>query len=237
MKKTKMVDEGAVVATQEDVKGEVVSMVFDSVLRKLRQPLEPRLIKSREGWTDFDGNTHFIEYIEWHTVADILDRVTPNWSHAVRSIQKIGGLVAVVASITIENVTREGVGTGEAGTEIGIKKAEHDALKRAAVKFGLARDLYQRESEVIHPQIPLKPEKSGFPKEPLARTLADLITPRQINLIRAIGRDSGFDIEQECQSLLGCPLEGISKRAASCLIDYLLRKQQEGDSQELRQAS
>ena len=236
MKKAKMVDEVAV-GTQEDVKGEVVSMVFDSVLRKLRQPIEPRLIKSREGWTDLDGNTHFIEYIEWHTVADILDRITPNWSHAVRNIQKIGDLVAVIASITIENVTREGVGTGEAGSEIGIKKAEHDALKRAAVKFGIARDLYQRESEVIHPQIPLKPEISGFPKEPLARTLADLITPRQINLIRAIGRDSGFDIEQECQSLLGCPIEGISKRAASCLIDYLLRKQQEGDSQELRQAS
>src|SRR5262245_49496908 len=188
MKKTKMVDEGAVVATQEDVKGEVVSMVFDSVLRKLRQPLEPRLIKSREGWTDHDGNTHFIEYVEWHTVADILDQVTPNWSHAVRSIQRIGDLVAVVASITIENVTREGVGTGDARSEIGIKKAEHDALKRAAIKFGIARDLYQRESDAI--QIPVKTEKTVFPGEPLARTLADLITPRQINLIRAIGRDS-----------------------------------------------
>src|SRR5262245_46358527 len=178
----------------DDPGGELVPMVFDSVLRKLRQPIEARLIKSREGWTDSDGNTHFIEYIEWHTVADILDRGTPNWSHAVRSIQQIGELVAVSASITSEKVTREGIGTGEAGSEIGIKKAEHDALKRAAVKFGIARDLYQRESEVIHPQIPLKPEKSGFPKEPLARTLADLITPRQINLIRAIGRDSGFEI-------------------------------------------
>jgi Rad52/22 family double-strand break repair protein len=201
----------------------------------LRQPIESRLIKSREGWTDHEGQTHFIEYVEWHTVVDILDRVTPNWSHAVRSIQKIGDLVAVIASITIENVSREGVGTGEAGSEMGIKKAEHDALKRAAIKFGIARDLYQRESEIIQPQIPSK--KPGFPREPLARTLADLITPRQINLIRAIGRDSGLDIEQECQTLLGCPIEGISKRAASCLIDYLMRKQQEGDSQELRQAS
>jgi hypothetical protein len=220
-----------------EVGGEVVPMYFDSILRRLRQPIEPRLIKSREAWTDYHGQTHFIEYVEWHTVADILDRVTPSWSHAVRSIQKIGDLVAVVASITIENVTREGVGTGEAGSEIGIKKAEHDALKRAAVKFGIARDLYQRESDAIHQQIPLKNEKPGFPREPLARTLADLITPRQINLIRAIGRDAGFDIEQESQTLLGCPIDGISKRAASCLIDYFLRKQQEVDSQELRQAS
>ncbi|MCI0662821.1 MAG: RAD52 family DNA repair protein [Acidobacteria bacterium] len=238
--KAKLVDDldnDVAVGSQEEVGGELVAIVFESVLRKLRQPIEPRLIKSREGWTDHDGNTHFIEYVEWHTVADILDRVTPNWSHAVRSIQQIGDLVAVIASITIENVTREGVGTGEAGSEIGIKKAEHDALKRAAIKFGIARDLYQRESDVIYQQIPARSEKNGFPKEPLARTLADLITPRQINLIRAIGRNSGLDIEQECQALLGCPVEGISKRAASCLIDYLLRKQQEGDSQELRQAS
>lgn len=222
---------------QDVARGELVPMVFDNLLRKLRQPIEPRLIKSREGWTDHDGNTHFIEYVEWHTVADILDRVTPNWSHAVRSIQQIGDLVAIVASITIENVTREGVGTGDAGSEIGIKKAEHDALKRAAIKFGIARDLYQREADVTYQQISAKTEKNGFPREPLARTLADLITPRQINLIRAIGRDSGINIEQECQALLGCPVEGISKRAASCLIDYLLRKQQEGNSQELRQAS
>ena len=50
-------------------------------------------------------------------------------------------------AITIDGVTREGVGTGTADNETGIKKAEHDALKRAAIKFGIARELYQRESE------------------------------------------------------------------------------------------
>jgi len=43
---------------------------------------------------------------------------------------------------TISGVTREGVGTGLADSETGIKKAEHDALKRAAVKFGVVRDCY-----------------------------------------------------------------------------------------------
>ncbi|HEX8423509.1 MAG TPA: Rad52/Rad22 family DNA repair protein, partial [Pyrinomonadaceae bacterium] len=130
----------------------VVPMAFTNTLRILRQPVDPKLIKTREGWRDRNGNQHMVEYVEWHAVADILDRVAPPWSHAVRGIVQIGDMVAVTAAITIEGVTREGVGTGTADNETGIKKAEHDALKRAAIKFGIARELYQRESEVIEQQ-------------------------------------------------------------------------------------
>ncbi len=141
---------------------------FVKVLRQLRQPLDAKLIRAREGWTDRRGRKHMVEYIEWHTVADILDRTFPSWSHRVQSITQIGVTVAVVASITIGDVTREGVGTGECDSETGIKKAEHDALKRAAVKFGIARELYQRETEVIETEgggivssRTGRPEKSG----------------------------------------------------------------------------
>ncbi len=206
---------------------------FTNLLHTLRRPVDARLIKTREGWTDRHGITHLVEYIEWHTVADILDRVSPNWSHAVRNITQIGDLVAVTAAITIDGVTREGVGTGAAENETGIKKAEHDALKRAAVKFGVARDLYQRESEVI--------EEDGIApaiqRDPRPKTLNDLITPKQLWMIRSLGREAGCDVEQECQAVLQCGLEEISKRAASSFIDYLKRKQQENPPEELRRAS
>ncbi|HYG79387.1 MAG TPA: Rad52/Rad22 family DNA repair protein, partial [Pyrinomonadaceae bacterium] len=127
----------------------VVPLAFTNTLRALKQQVDPNVIKTREGWKDRQGNTHMVEYVEWHTVADILDRVAPTWQHAVRNVVQIGDMVAVTAAITIDGVTREGVGTGTADSEMGIKKAEHDALKRAAVKFGIARELYQRESEVI----------------------------------------------------------------------------------------
>ncbi len=212
---------------------QVVPLAFANLLRTLRQPVDPRLIKTREGWTDRNGVTHWVEYIEWHTVADILDRVAPDWSHAVRNISQIGDVVAVTASITIGGVTREGVGTGPAETETGIKKAEHDALKRAAVKFGIARDLYQRESEVI--------EEDGFApsilRDPRPKTMGDLVTPKQLWMIRTLGREAGCDVEQECKTLLQCNLEEISKRAASSFIDYLKRRQQENQPEELRQAS
>ncbi len=213
---------------------QVVPLAFASLLRALRQPIDPRLIKSREGWTDRQGKTHWVEYIEWHTVADILDRVAPDWSHAVRNIMQIGDIVAVTASITINGVTREGVGSGPADSETGIKKAEHDALKRAAVKFGVARELYRRESDVME-------ENGGLPasvaRDPRPKTLGDLVTPKQLWMIRNLGREIGCDVEQECQSLMQCKLEEISKRAASSFIDYLKRLQQENQPEELRQAS
>src|SRR3712207_7627590 len=59
----------------------------------------------------------------WHAVADILDRVAPTWSHSVRGIAQIGDMVAVTAAITIDGVTREGVGTGNSDNE--TRSEEH----------------------------------------------------------------------------------------------------------------
>jgi hypothetical protein len=113
---------------------------FTTTLKELRKNVDPQLVKQREGWRDRNGNTHYVDYVEWHTVADILDENAPNWSHTVKDIRQIGDIFTVTVAITIDGVTREGIGTGTADSELGIKKAEHDALKRAAVKFGIARD-------------------------------------------------------------------------------------------------
>src|SRR4029453_17693246 len=149
-----------------------------------------------------NGNVQMVDYVEWHTVADILDDAAPHWTHTVKNIEQIGDIMTVTVAITIDGVTREGIGTGNVHNEMGIKKAEHDALKRAAVKFGIARDLYQRETEVI--------EKEGtastreFPRDPLAKSMADLVTPKQLGMIRALAREAGVEVEEECQSVLRC---------------------------------
>lgn len=217
----------------------VVPLAFTGLLKQLKQPVDTRLVKTREGWTDRDGQKHMVEYVEWHTVADILDRVAPDWSHAVRNITQIGDVVAVTAAITINGVTREGIGTGSAENETGIKKAEHDALKRAAVKFGIARDLYQRESEVIEREG--APQSGGFPRNPLAKLVAELATPKQLGMIRALSRDLQLDADEECRRVLNleCRIEELSRRAASSFIDHLKRQQEEAGepSTNMRRAS
>jgi hypothetical protein len=203
----------------------VLPLAFTNTLRALKQQVDPNVIKTREGWKDRQGNTHMVEYVEWHAVADILDRVAPTWQHAVRNVTQIGEMVAVTAAITIDGVTREGVGTGTAESEMGIKKAEHDALKRAAVKFGIARELYQRESEVIEKEGAATPAE--FPRDPLAKSMADLVTPKQLGMIRALAREAGVDVEEECQNVLRCKTDELSKRAASSFIDHLKGLQQD----------
>lgn len=190
---------------------------FASVLEELKRPLPDSLVRQRVGWTDRQGREHEVDYVEWHVVADILDSVAPEWSHAVRNITQIGGLVAVTASITIEGVTREGIGTGEAIDEKGIKKAEHDALKRAAVKFGIARELYRKDDE----DVAAGGSQSARSEDPVARTLTDLVTPKQLVAIRAIGSATGTDAEQRSLELFNCRPEELTKRAASQLIDDL----------------
>ena len=202
---------------------------FDQLLKKLSQSIQPDMVKQRVGWRDRQGREHEVDYVEWHTVADLLDRICPDWSHQVNSIKQIGDLVAVTASITIQGVTRQGVGTGSAYDEVGIKKAEHDALKRAAVKFGIARELYRKEEEVSDEKI----SQPSFPREPMAKTMAELVTPRQLVAIRAISNSQKIDAEAECKELMQCKPEELSRKAASAFIDYL--KAKDTESEELRQ--
>jgi hypothetical protein len=216
--------------------GSVVPMQFANTLRVLRQPIDPKLIKSREGWRDRNGNQHMVEYVEWHAVADILDRVAPTWSHSVRGIVQIGDMVAITAAITIGDVTREGVGTGTADNETGIKKAEHDALKRAAIKFGIARELYQRESEVIETQ-GAGPQPGEFPRDPLAKSMNDLVTPKQLGMIRALAREAGVEADEECRQVMRITTEELSKKAASSFIDHLKSLQGAQAQQPMRRAS
>ena len=191
---------------------------FSSTLRELRTTLDSTMVRQRAGRRDQNGHVHMVEYVEWHTVADILDEHAPNWAHTVKDIRAIGDIVIVTVAITIDGVTREGIGTGKALTETGIKKAEHDALKRAAVKFGIARELYKKEFEPVDEVPPGERPAIG---DPVARTVGDMITGRQQAMIRALARELAVDADAECSESVGCAVAELSKRAASDFIVHL----------------
>ena len=199
---------------------------FSATLKELRRHVDPNLVKQREGWRDRNGNVQLVEYVEWHTVADILDDSAPNWAHTVKDIRQIGEIMTVTVAITIDGVTREGIGTGLAQSEMGIKKAEHDALKRAAVKFGIARDLYKKESDVIEIEGSATNDADGFPRDPVAANLSQLVTAKQLGMIKALAREVGVDPDEECRSVMQCGTNELSKRAASSLIQHLQDMQQ-----------
>ncbi len=204
---------------------------FGSTLRELRKNVDPNLVRQREGWRDRNGNVQMVEYVEWHTVADILDETAPNWAHTVKDIRQVGNIMTVTVAISIDGVTREGIGTGVAHSEMGIKKAEHDALKRAAVKFGIARDLYKREFDAIEREGNV--QTSGyyeFPADPVAASLLDLVTAKQLGMIRAVSREIGVDADEECIAMMRCKTGELSKKAASAYIEQLQNMQKKSDA-------
>ena len=187
---------------------------FEAILASLSERLPDEVIKQRVGWRDQSGEEHWIDYIEWHTAAEILDRVCPDWSHQVRDINVIGDLVAVTAAITIKGVTRCGIGVDSALDEKGIKGAEHDALKRAAVKFGLARSLYRDGKNK---------RKRAASDDPGAKKNrdGDTVTEKQLSAIYAIAKAKSLDAQLESMALFRLEPEQLSRSAASELIDHL----------------
>jgi hypothetical protein len=72
----------------------------------------------------------------------------------------------------------------------------------------------------------LEPPKDAAKKsdDPVARTLRDLVSAKQLGMIRAIAREKGVDANEECQSLLGCNTDELKRSAASILIQHLQKK-------------
>ncbi|MBC7898419.1 MAG: hypothetical protein H7070_00020 [Saprospiraceae bacterium] len=195
---------------------------FSSTLRELRKNVDPDLVRQREGRRDRNGKVQMVDYVEWHTVADILDQTAPNWAHSVRDIREVGNFMTVTVAITIDGVTREGIGTGLVRSEMGIKKAEHDALKRAAVKFGIARDLYKREFDAIDREETATPAaKTEFSADPVAQSISDLVTSKQLSMIRMLAREKSINADEECSALMNCKCSELTRRAASALIVHL----------------
>jgi hypothetical protein len=78
------------------------------------------------------------------------------------------------------------------------------------------------EAEIVE----VKPEPINRPwptkaPEPHAKTLGDLVTPKQLWTIRNLGRELGMDVERECKVRVRAKLEEISKPAADKFINYL----------------
>lgn len=118
---------------------------IQDIVGDLTKPVAERHLKKRK-----QGGSE-LTYIEWHMAAKYLDLFAPGWSYHVRSVQLVGNLVTVIASISIPCaegvVTREATGCEEAdakGYGDACSNAEAMALKRAASKFGLGRNLYEK---------------------------------------------------------------------------------------------
>ena len=104
-----------------------------------------------------------------------------------------------------------------------IKKAEHNSLKRAAAKFGVARKLYRDEERIRDPE-QNDDGDSHHPAQicdPLAKTAGDLISLKQLLLINTLAKRAQIDPVILCRDACKAGLGEISQRAAFALINHL----------------
>jgi hypothetical protein len=125
------------------------------VWAKLSAPLPSGVISWRQDGkvTARDGKyfARFVAYIEANTVRERLDEVVPGeWDltldlmPAVAGDDSDGAQCSFKARLQILGVIREDIGTGR-----DYKAASTDAFKRAAVRFGIAHELYAYEQNWV----------------------------------------------------------------------------------------
>ena len=125
------------------------------VWAKLSAPLPAGVISWRQDGkvTARDGKyfARFVAYIEANTVRERLDAVVPGeWDLTLELLPVLAGedgdgsQYSFKARLQILGVIREDVGTGK-----DYKQASTDAFKRAAVRFGIANELYAYEQNWV----------------------------------------------------------------------------------------
>ena len=126
-----------------------------AIIADLSKPVNAQRLKVRteERRNKKTGQITKIElsYIPWYQAVRYLDNYAPGWRYEIRSVNQIGDKLVMVARIVIPcaegEVWREasalepieGNGFGDAATN-----AESAALRRAAAKFGLCLNLYDK---------------------------------------------------------------------------------------------
>lgn len=72
-------------------------------------------------------------------------------------------------------------------------------------------------------------ERKAVEYDPTPKTEGDLVTTKQLGMIRALSREAGVDPDLECGFVMKVKTHELSKKAASAFIDHLQGlKQQKG---------
>lgn len=118
---------------------------IQQIIADLSKPVAPRHLKQRQQ----GGKT--LSYIPWYNAVKYLDLHAPGWTYEIRSVTQVGENLVMTVRISVPClegiVFREssaleplsGTGYGDASTN-----AESAALRRAAAKFGLCLNLYDK---------------------------------------------------------------------------------------------
>jgi hypothetical protein len=106
------------------------------------------------------------------------------------------------------------------------EQVKSDAAFRCEHIWAVKFHLESAQRDASDPPVMPTPEPQNttappFPSEPIAKSMADLVTPKQLVCIRVIASDKGINPTAVCREWLHCKPEELSRKAASAFIDRL----------------
>lgn len=226
---------------------------YSAIKKRLAEPVPTELISTRYQKTR-DGAEIGIQYINITDYKDLLDqRCGENvWEALISDWKQVGNSLTCVVKLVIhcDDGAFAQDGTGIEPLEIAgygdpFSNAYAQAFRRACEGHGLSRELWRGEHGQQRPQQPsngnqprpAQPQPVQRHEAPIASNLGELVSQKQLGMIRALARELRMDADNECLSLNNCSTEELSKRAASDFIKHLQDLQKGGAVMPLRRAS
>lgn len=205
-------------------RGELMGM-----LERLREPIPHELISRK----DTGSKGYQAEYVNITDLKDLVDdRIgAGNWSSSLREMFQADRQLIMVVEVTVTADDRScsHVGTGyEFIEDVAYGDTSSNAyamaFKRAFESFGLGRELWRKTEDHSGGQ---NSSANRMPSNPLAKSVSELASPKQLGLIRALCRELDIDPDVEVSEImkLDCKLGELNRRAASVFIEHLKQLQ------------
>jgi len=220
----------------------VPAVTYYMLKANLALPIPRTLISTKnKGWDKKSGDPILIEYCNVTDLKDLLDERVGLWTSEVMSFQQIGNSLCIVVRISV--FATDGVfhsdGTGIESLSSGgfgdpFSNAYAQGFRRACEGHGMGREMWRKSEHVENANADFQEppahhdnsERAEHTQErpefdPVAKTLSDMVTAKQLGLIRSIAKEGNLDAAGECRLKMRCGIEELSKRAASEFIEHL----------------
>lgn len=223
-----------------------MSKTLEQIKANLDAPVPRELVRSRYGGKDENGQAFYLDYINVYDYKDLLDHRVGKWEARIVDWKQVSESITCVVRITVHgtdgSLAQDGTGMEMlVGNSYGdpFSNAYAQAFRRACEGHGLSRELWRVDRDeapqqrMVPAPAPLsadrhQPQQGDVQTtavvqglDPVAKTLSDMVTTKQLGMIRAIARERELDADAECTSMMRCRVSELNRRAASQLIDHL----------------
>jgi hypothetical protein len=215
-------------------------MNLTDVMHKYATP-DPSIVSQlKKSWKDKNNQWHemYLDYVGHADLTKILIEIDENWTWEPLEIRDGAPVIVIngdTASmwirLTLLGKSMLGVGTCKAEKDDAPKELIGDALRNAAMRFGIAINLWSRSDSADNappqkPSAPIsRPQPSASGAKPQAKA-GNKISEKQIGLITKLAREKNItNIVGRANAMLSTPvgsLNELSSKEASELISSLM---------------